>query len=211
MSIIEFANDSVGTLRESEPFEYPTETINWPVKGTIVNVFATDDPNNLQGEMLCDVQLVDYNYFCPRIPIYCFPFHQDTNPQDKLSRQNRKPKKRMIFSGEAWTPEVGTICIVQFIGPPGPNREAAITGFCPVSNQAVPHINRKREESLFPREAQAVTVFDGDELVEEFRSRLQPTESESPRWTRIQNGTAVEIDNRGNFNVQTTIARVAHE
>lgn len=209
MSVTEFDSGAVGgsPLPDPENWTQPVENINWPVKAVVVNVLATDDPNNLQGETLCDVQIIDGGYFLPRVAIYASSFHVDTDPDDDvLGRQNRAMRQRNIYNGESWTPEVGSICIVMFIGPPGPNREAAIMGFCPVSNQSLPHAERKESENIFPKEAQAVTVFDpltGD-LKDEYRSRMQPTQKESPRYTRMQNGAAFEIDNRGNINLQSS-------
>jgi len=82
-----------------------------------------------------------------------------------------------------------------------------ISHFIPTNLQSLPDPNRP-DRSLFPKQAQAVTVFDEQGTPkEEFRSRLQPTESETPRWTRVQNGSCIEIDNRGNINLQSTIAR----
>jgi len=196
------------TFRDASGYSNPAESINWPVKGVVVNVLATDDPNNGQGQTLCDVSLIDYNYTLFRLQVFSPHFHQDTRPDAQLSRQRAASRTRDIYDGESWTPRVGSICLVQFIGAPGPQRDAVITAFGPVSNQALPHVNRDSDESIYPREAQAVTVFDAaGNPKEEFRSRLQPTQSESPRYTRVQNGSALEIDNRGNVNVQTTIAR----
>src|SRR5215831_4879526 len=182
--------------------------INWPVKGVVVNVLATDDPNNGQGQLLCDVSLIDYNYTLFRLPVFSPHFHQDTDPSHFLSRQRADQSERNIFDGESWTPRVGSICIVQFIGPPAQQRDAVITAFGPVSNQGLPHVNRQPDQSIFPKEAQAVTIFDDNgDLTEELRSRLHPTHGESPRYTRMQNGSAFEIDNRGNINLQSTINR----
>ncbi|HXF76358.1 MAG TPA: hypothetical protein VNN13_09725 [Methylomirabilota bacterium] len=195
-------------IPEGKPHERPFENITWPVKGVVVNVLPPDSEDNGQGQLLCDVRLVDDGYTLFHVAVLSPAFHQDTDPERPMARQAVPSRSRNIYDGESFSPQVGDIVLVQFIGPPGPNREAVITGFFGVSMQSLPHGRRSGKDNIFPREAQAVTVFDQDgHPIEEFRSRLHATESEQPRYTRIQNGSAFEIDNRGNINLQSTINR----
>lgn len=204
----EYESGTVGNagFRDPQSHAHPEESINWPVKGVIAAVYPSDHLNNGNGQMLCDVSLCDYDYTVFKVPVLSPSFHQDTNADNNtLARQRAKPRARNIFDGEFWTPSVGTICIMVFVGPPGPQRSAYIIGYAPVANQSLPHPNREKADKIYPREAQAVTVIKDGQPTEEFRSRLHPTDAETPRRTMIQNGTAREIDNRGNYNVQTTI------
>ena len=192
-----------GHVGEPKPGQGDSGYRTYPVKGSIIAVYPTDDENHSQGQVLCDVVCFDMERTLLRVPVLSPAFHQDTDPSDLRGRQNLPPRERNIYDGEGWIPAVGTLCVVMWVGRP-PNAEPFISHFIPTNFQSLPHPGRRK--NIFPREAQAVTKFNSKgEPEEELSSRLQPTEAEAPRYVRVQNGSAFEIDNRGNVTLQATI------
>lgn len=195
-------------LEPSRPYLRPGEYLNHPAKGIIISLYPSDDPNHGRGQILCDVFCYDLERTLFQVMLFASHFHQDTDPNEqtlaKSPRQALPPRDRNIFDGESWIPQVGTIVVIQWLGAP-PNAQPFISHFIPCNYQSLPDPTIEQPQTLFPKQAQAVTIFKDGALKEEFRSRLHPTEGETPRWTRVQNGAAIEIDNRGDINLQSSL------
>ncbi len=178
------------------------------VKAVVVNVYPVGHSENRLGQTLVDVQPLTDMPMLPRVPI-CLPHaHQETMEalEHTARRQPFAPKARNRMEGSARDLRPGTMVWVQFLG--GSLHDPVVVSTMKYGQQGA---------GAFPLERQVVDrIQDDGSLVDEEthpldsaidRSDPDHVTSSYPRSADVYNGVRVEVDNRGNRYVQTSIDR----
>lgn len=168
-------------------------------KGVILRGYPVGHRQNSTGQTLYDVQPLGALPLLRKIPMAHPHAHQETETAlaHSARRQPYDPKPRNRIEGSARDLRPGTFVWVQFLG--GDLTEGIITGTAKFARQGA---------GGFPREQQAVDRIATDGAVTDTLTHPLDADVDSyPRSVDVYNGTRVEVDNRGNYHVQTTTDR----
>lgn len=166
------------------------------VLGVVVDVYPIDHPQNDMGQMLVDVQPLHWAPMLRRVPLAVGYAHGETHvaTANTRDRQPYAPKARNQMDGTTYDVRPGTRVQVAFIS--GDLAAPIVVG--------IVKFNRQGELDA-PTERQGIDRFGDDghfAMVE--GNPLDSAMSEYPRHRDTYNGTSREVDNRGNYTVQTS-------